>query len=309
MELYLHEQDVSDADWFETLAARFARVAVPEGFTWVVEGPVWSLDGALFGICRNAEPDRELTRRLVRLAAHLGAAAVNIHCVDGTPDPGVLGEAARRAALDQAYPFLDWYAGLCRAHSLEPLIENVPPVCRMRRSAYIFTPIGVEPRDLEACARAIPGLGLTLDTSHAQLAVNAFRGAHAPPPVQPAAAYYRDGARPQSLAAFIAPLLPWTRSAHISNAAGLLDEGLPYDEGDADLDAAVRQLAPHARYVVTEPIDPDDNRAVLKREMQAQLARVLGTPLATSRSAESVPSAARGSTMAVPGTRMAGGAS
>jgi hypothetical protein len=309
MELYLHEQDVSDADWFETLAARFARFPVAEGFTWVVEGPVWSLDGALFGICRNAEVDRELTRRLVRLAAHLGAAAVNVHCVDGTPDPKVLGEAARRAALDRAYPFLDWYAGLCRAHGLEPLIENVPPVCRMRRSAYIFTPIGVEPRDLEACARTIPGLGLTLDTSHAQLAVNAFRGADAPPPVRPAAAYYRDSARPQSLAAFIAPLLPWTRSAHISNAAGLLDEGLPYDEGDADLDAAVLQLAPHARYVVTEPIDPDDNHAVLKREMQARLARVLGAPLPTSPSAGPEPAAAGVALSEGPEARSAGATS
>ncbi len=63
---------------------------------------------------------------------------------------------------------------------------------------------------------------------------------------------------------------------HVSNAAGLLDEGLPYDEGDADLDGAVRRLAPHTRYFVTEPLDPDENRAVLKRRMQASLGRVLG---------------------------------
>jgi hypothetical protein len=297
VELYIHEADVAADGWFEALAATFERVRYPADFTWIVEGPVWSLDGELFGISRNAEADRELTRRLVRLATHLGAAAVNLHCVDGSPDPRVLDEGARRAALERALPFLVWYARLCGDAGVQPLIENVPPICRMRRAAFIFTPIGVEPRDLVACAEAVPGLGLTLDTSHAQLAVNAFRGPRSgdwglgtesgiggdsvlspQSPVLRAAAYYRERAGPQSLAAFIAALLPWTRSVHVANAAGLLDEGLPYDEGDADLDAAVRQLAGTAAYFVTEPLDPDDDHAVLKRAMQARLVRVLGAP-------------------------------
>jgi hypothetical protein len=282
MELYIHEADVAGEDWLATLAGRLAAAGAPPGFTWIVEGPVWSLDGELFGLCRDGEGgavDRELTRRLVRLATRLGAVAVNVHCVDGSPDPGVLAEDRRREALERAEPYLRWYVRLCLDAGLVPLIENVPPICRMRRSAYVFTPIGVEPEDLVACVGAAPGLRLTLDTSHAQLAVNAFRGV--PPPstgdrrgdrdLGPPAAYYRGRGGPPSLEEFIAPLLPWVESVHVSNAAGLLDEGLPYEEGDADLDGAVGRLAPHARYFVTEPLDPDERHAVLKRRMQARL--------------------------------------
>ena len=275
VELYIHEDDVSGEDWFETLSARFAALTLPSGFMWIVEGPVWSLDGELFGLCRNAEADRELTRRLLKLAAHIGAPAVNIHCVDGSPDPGVLGEAQRRESLERALPFLTWYAALCRDAGIVPLIENVPPICRMRRSAFIYTPIGVEPQDLVSCAEAVPGLGVTLDTSHAQLAVNAFRGVPSDAVLETAARFYQAHGGPETLREYIEPMLPWIVSAHVSNAAGLLDEGLPYAEGDADLDGAVRQLATTARYIVTEPLDQDEDAAPLKRDMQRHLERVL----------------------------------
>lgn len=275
VELYIHEDDISADGWLQTLQQRFNEVAVPAGFTWIVEGPVWSLDGELFGLCRNAEADRELTRRLVELCRWLGAPALNIHCVEGSRDPAVLGDAQRRAALDRALPFLEWYVALCRDAGIDPLIENVPPICRMRREAIIYTPIGVEPEDLLSCVQSVPGLGITLDTSHAQLAVNAFRGVPADESLSEAAAFYGASGGPQTLESYIAPLLPWIRSAHISNAAGLLDEGLPYGQGDADLDAAVRQLVGATSFFVTEPLDPDDDHAVLKREIQSHLTRVL----------------------------------
>jgi hypothetical protein len=87
------------------------------------------------------------------------------------------------------------------------------------------------------------------------------------------------------LSEYIEPLLPWVESAHVSNAAGLLDEGLPYAHGDADLDAAVRQLARAATYFVTEPLDPDEDHALLKRDVQANLARVLRGNTASSAAA------------------------
>jgi hypothetical protein len=282
LELYIHETDVGPSAWLETLLARLATQAWPQGFTWIVEGPVWSLDGELFGICRNSAVDRELTRRLVQLASHLGAAAVNVHCVDGSPDPAVLTEARRRESLARAVPYLEWYAGLCRDAGLVPLVENVPPICRMRRAAFIYTPIGVEPDDLLACVAAVPGLRLTLDTSHAQLAVNAFRrpgpltGSEVTAELAGAAAYYGQRGGPATLDAFVAPLLPHVESVHVANAAGLLEEGLPYERGDADLDGAVRQLRPHARYFVTEPLDADEDCGRLKREMQARLTALLG---------------------------------
>ena len=98
--------------------------------------------------------------------------------------------------------------------------------------------------------QAAPGLRLTLDTSHAQLAVNALRGVP-PPPALPElagpAAYYRERGAPGGAATlhdYLSPLLPHVESVHVSNAAGLLDEGLPYEEGDADLDGAVRRAGP-----------------------------------------------------------------
>lgn len=291
MELYIHEADISGDDWFDTLAARLAGCDWPPDFTWIVEGPVWSLDGELFGLCRQHEADRELTRRLVRLASHLGAAAVNIHCVDGSPDAAVLSEAQRRRSLDRAFGFLTWYARLCLDAGVTPLIENVPPICRMRRAAFIFTPIGVEARDLLACAAAVRGLGVTLDTSHAQLAVNAFRGSAVPEmaagealsepahrQLKAAATYYLQRSGPETLAAYVEEILPLIVSVHVSNAAGLLDEGLPYEHGEANLDSAVAQLASVARYFVTEPLDPDEEHAVLKRQMQRRLAAVLRPP-------------------------------
>jgi hypothetical protein len=279
IELYIHEQDVSGDDWLERLEGQFQLAQVPPDFTWIVEGPVWALDGELFGLCRNAAIDQELTRRLVRLAAHLGARAVNIHCVEGSPDPAVLTRVSRAQAMERSMPFLQWFVHLCQNEGVIPLIENVPPICRMRRAAFIYTPIGVEPQDLLMLVQDLPGLGITLDTSHAQLAINAFRGG-APeekqePALAPAARYYRELGGPATLAQYVGPLLPWIVSAHISNAAGLLEEGLPYEQGDADLDAAIRQLAQSARFFVTEPLDPDEDHAVLKREIQAHLRRVL----------------------------------
>ena len=277
VELYIHEDDVSGDDWFETLRVRFGQVDAPRDFTWIVEGPVWSLDGELFGLCRNDETDRELTRRLVQLASFLRAPAVNVHCVDGGYDPAVLDRAARKSALERALPYLEWYARLCRDAGIAPLIENVPPICRMRRSAIVYSPIGVEWEDLVWCCEHVTGLGLTLDTSHAQLAVNAFRGVPADASLHAAASYYASLGGPHTLGQYIEPLLPWIVSAHVSNAAGLLDEGLPYAVGDADLDGAVRQLARSARYIVTEPLDPDEEHAVQKRDVQAHVLRVLST--------------------------------
>ena len=47
---------------------------------------------------------------------------------------------------------------------------------------------------------------------------------------------------------------------HVSNAAGLLDEGLPYEEGDADLDGAVRGLAPTPATSSPSPWTPDEDK-------------------------------------------------
>jgi hypothetical protein len=154
----------------------------------------------------------------------------------------------------------------------------------MRREAYVFTPYGVEPEDMRALVTAVPGLRVTLDLSHAQLAVNAMRGVAPPPDAPPsvstvADAYRERGAttRVTSLEAFVEALLDDVDNVHVANASGLLDEGAPYGRGDADLDRAVRRLSPVVTSFVTEPLDPDEAHAAEKRRMQAALHACLGT--------------------------------
>jgi hypothetical protein len=298
MELYVHEMDVAgpvgDYRWRQVLHARFAAVAhlVPEGFRWIVEGPVWALDGTLFGLGGNRPVDRLLVERLVALATDLGAWAVNIHAVDGTDDPTVVHSASRDRAIDRAVPFLAWYVQTCRDAGLVPLVENVPPICRMRREAFVFTPYGVEPEDMRTLVSAVPGLRLTLDLSHAQLAVNALRGVPpnpgSPSTVFTAAAAYRErGAITgiTTLDAFVEELIGDVDNVHVANASGLLDEGAPYDQGDADLDRAVRRLARVVTSFVTEPLDSDEAHAAEKRRMQMSLHTCLGTRPGDAREA------------------------
>jgi hypothetical protein len=64
-------------------------------------------------------------------------------------------------------------------------------------------------------------------------------------------------------------------NAQISNASGVLGEGLPYAEGDFDLDPAIRWLGRHAQHIVTEPIEPDNDDAVRMRDALRHMRMVL----------------------------------
>ena len=58
---------------------------------------------------------------------------------------------------------------------------------------------------------------------------------------------------------------------HVSNATGLLGEGLPYGDGDMDLDRLIARLSRLARYLITETIEPDHDQAVYMRDAQTRL--------------------------------------
>ena len=60
-------------------------------------------------------------------------------------------------------------------------------------------------------------------------------------------------------------------NVHVANATGLLGEGAPYGEGDADLDPVIARLCGLARYIVTETLEPDPDRATLMRDAQARI--------------------------------------
>ena len=281
VELYLDVCDVSGADWQERLARAWRQAAVPAETVTLIEGPIRSLDGAYFDLTRAADADYELIDRLLVAARMLGARAINIHCVAPCFDPERLAEAVREETLEAALPFARWFAAACARERVWPLIENIPPVGRMREAAFVYTPIGVEPRDLAWFTANVEGLGITLDTSHAQLYINAACervGAEADRPVlRSVVATYAARPHPADLDDYVAQVAADIRSAHVSNARGLLGEGLRYGEGDAALDSVVRSLAAAADFLVTEPLEPDPNRAVQMRECWQRMRAALNT--------------------------------
>ncbi len=124
------------------------------------------------------------------------------------------------------------------ARDVTPLIENIPPVLRMREGGVFLSPIGGHWRDLLAWRERIPQLGFTLDTSHAAL----FRNFAAAYP----SLFDLDSEDELDLMRYVEELGPGSEVAHVSDAHGLLGEGLPYGAGElkVELDPAV---APHRR--------------------------------------------------------------
>lgn len=281
LELYLDAADLADTGWVGPLRAALDR-AYPDGWPpIIVEGPLRSLDGEFFDVTRSSPADLEVIVRLARIGRELGAAAANIHCINPSADPAAFDPGRRRRDRQAALDFFNAYADLCRAAGLEPQVENVPPIVRMREGRYLVSTEGLGPDDLIFYLERVPGLRLTLDLSHAGLFVNAVdmawglkavpEGDPKNPVVVGLLAGLRGRYRPLTLAGYVEAVCPYVLTVHISNAAGLLGEGLPYRDGWYDLDGPLRRLRACARYFVTETIEPDPERAVYMRQVQARL--------------------------------------
>jgi sugar phosphate isomerase/epimerase len=275
LELYLDARDLAPDDWLPRLRAIMAAAprAGDDGFAYIVEGPIRSLDGAFFDVTRGAAADLEALTRLTRFGADLGARVAVIHLIAPTSDPAAIRPERRDEQIARALPLLERYVALCRDAGLIPTIENIPPIAQMREGAAVFSALGVEPEDLVRCCQALPGLGITFDTSHAGLhleAIDADLDA-TPPALRPAVETYRATATVRTLAAWIDRVAPWLVNCHISNAAGLLGEGLRYGDGRFDLDAIVPRLAAAAPYIVTETLEPDHDCAVFMREAYGRI--------------------------------------
>ncbi len=281
LELYLDAADLADTGWVGPLRAALDR-AYPDGRPpIIVEGPLRSLDGAFFDVTRSSPADLEVIARLTRIGRELGAVAANIHCINPSADPAGFDPGRQHRDRRTALEFFNAYADLCRAAGLEPQVENVPPIVRMREGRYLVSTEGLGPDDLIFYLERVPGLRLTLDLSHAGLFVNAVDmawGLKAVPvaelknqAVAGLLAGLRKRYRPLTLAEYVEAVCPYVLTVHISNAAGLLGEGLPYREGWYDLDGPLRRLRAFARYFVTETIEPDPERAVYMRQVQARL--------------------------------------
>ena len=278
LELYLAAADLASPAALDTIVERLNGFALPAGFALLIEGPVDSLDGRDFDVTRQSEADRLVVRRLAELARRLGARAVNIHAIAPDEDVGRLTLDARAALLERAVPFLAQFVELVGAAGAVPTIENMPPVLRMRRGGFSFTPIGMASADLCWLVERLPGLRIMPDTSHAGLYLTARYGAPAPRETwgEPLRRYLRElpEDRPDLLG-YVQSVAPAIANAQVSNAAGVLGEGLPYAKGDFDLDPVIAWLGRTAEHIVTETIEPNSDDAVHMRDALRRMRAVL----------------------------------
>jgi hypothetical protein len=273
LELYLDRADLLPVDWLAQIRAVVARAGAPSDFTWIVEAPTRTLGGEYFDLSADNADARETLRRVVAIGAALGAVAANVHVVAPTRDVWALGSAAREEVLDRTTSLLDFYVAECRYAGVIPQVENVPPVGRMREGAFVYSTVGAAAEDLIALGQCFPELRFTVDISHAALYLSWRRvdPASLAPDLQLLARYCQAAPWPTSLKAFVDQLADRTTTMHVSNASGILGEGLRYGDGDEDLDAALAPLVGRVPYLVTETLEPDDDHAVGMRQAQARL--------------------------------------
>lgn len=277
LELYLDAGDISGSGWFDKLLANIGRARCPQEFSWIVEGPLRSLDGRFFDITEPSEANLEVVNRLVQVAGALGAAGVVIHAIAPVSSTLELSMEGRQRALDAGMGFLRQYAGQCLEAGLVPSIENIPPVARMRERSYTYSLLGVDPEDLLLFAREIKGLRAVLDISHCGLFLNALSmpAGMVEKELSPLLGWLQGQSSVRGMDECITGLHPILWNCHISNARGLLEEGLPYADGDNDIDRLLPLLAQAAEFLVTETLEPDSENAVYMREAQRRIKAVL----------------------------------
>ena len=240
------------------------------GMVVLAESPVSWPSGAFVRVDRLDDEARAGIERSARFAAAVGSPVLTIHLyIPQSPD-----EFRARPAVDEdaVHGFLSAFAETCARHGVTPLIENVPPVLRMRTGGAFYTPIGGHWRDLLAWRERVPELGFTLDTSHAAL----FRAYAAAYPTLLGLAGDED----LELERYVEELGPAAEVAHVSNAAGVLGEGLGYDDpaGELDLDPIVARIGQLVPYVVAEINEPDHRVSPNIKEGYRHVERALRRP-------------------------------
>ena len=268
LEVCLMPRHVADSEAVRRAAAVVLDAAGERGLALTAEAPVAWPSGAFVRVDRLDDEARAGIEHSAEFAAAIGSPVLTIHLfVPMTPE-----EFRARGALDEAAVerFLRFFARACASRGVEPLIENVPPVLRMRAGGVFLSPIGGHWRDLLEWGDRVPELGFTLDTSHAALFehfASAYPTLFEVPPA--------DGLR---LEDYVAKLGSRTRVAHVSDAEGILGEGLPFGDGELQLDPAVAALGSAAAYVVAEVNEPDPAASPAMKAGYAELERALAAP-------------------------------
>ncbi len=238
------------------------------GLALTAEAPVAWPSGAFVRVDRLDDEARGGIERSADFAAGIGSPVLTIHLfVPLTPE-----EFRARGALDEAAieAFLRCFAEACEARGVRPLIENVPPVLRMRTGGAYLSPIGGHWRDMLEWARRVPALGFTLDTSHAALFAN-YAAAYP-------SSFDLRSAEELTLERYVAELAPRAEVAHVSDAHGLLGEGLAFGAGDLELAPAVAELGRAVSYLVAEVNEADPAVSPDMKAGHAELERLLAAP-------------------------------
>jgi nucleoside-diphosphate-sugar epimerase len=220
-----------------------------DDLVFTAEAPVAWPSGAFVSVDRLDDEARAGIERSAEFAAAIGSPVLTIHLFAPLP----AGRFRDRPLLDEdaVERFLRFYSDACLARGVRPLIENVPPVLRMRTGGAYFSEVGGHWRDLLMWRERVPELGFTIDTSHAAL----FRSFAAAYPTLFGLASDEE----LELERYVEELGPGAAVAHVSNAHGLLAEGLPYASGELQLDPVVRRLGELVSFIVAEVNEPDPN--------------------------------------------------
>jgi nucleoside-diphosphate-sugar epimerase len=264
LELCLASDHVADKGSLRR-AIRACDGLTERGLKLTAEAPVSWPSGAFVRVDRLDGEARSGIERSAEFAWAIGSPVLTIHLFIPL-DPAEF-RAAGQVDGRSIEPFLRFYVEACTSRGIEPLIENVPPVLRMRTGGIYLSQVGGHWRDLSDWRGRIPELAFTLDTSHAAL-FRSFASAYP-------ALFEVERPEELELARYVAELGAATRVAHVSNARGLLGEGLPYGSGELDLDPIVRRLGELVPYIVAEINEPDPARSVEMKKGYAAIESAL----------------------------------
>ena len=268
IEFALMPPHVADDDATGRAIAAVTETCAGRDLALLAEAPVSWPSGEHVRVDRLTDEARAGIARSVRFAAAIGSPVLTIHLyIPLTADELRAGTPVDE---DAVHEFLAFYAGACTDAGVTPLIENVPPVLRMRTGSAFYTPIGGHWRDLLRWRERVPALGFTLDTSHAAL-FRAFVNAYP-------SLFGLESDEGLELERYVEELGPAAEVAHVSNASGVLGEGLRYDRGELDLDPVVARLGELVPYIVAEINEPDHAVSPNMKHGYGEVVRALRTP-------------------------------
>jgi nucleoside-diphosphate-sugar epimerase/sugar phosphate isomerase/epimerase len=239
-----------------------------EGLAVTAEAPVSWPSGAFVRVDRLDDEARAGIERSAAFAAAIGSPVLTIHLfVPLAPEEF---RAAGGVDESRVEDFLRFYCAQCAEVGVRPLIENVPPVLRMRTGGVFLSPIGGHWRDLLRWREWIPELGFTIDTSHAAL----FRSFAAAYP----GLFELTSDEGLDLSRYVDELGAEAEVAHVSDAHGLVGEGLPYGSGELDLDPVVQRLGELVPFICAEINEPDPGRSDDMKAGYRAIERALAMP-------------------------------